>query len=1664
MKEVSESIKGMVVDLHPMEMEDGSYAFCLNGTILNFDGNGLPIVQNDGSNILGIRFPDGYIVVGNKNIIEQNRILWFLYNPETEDSQIGESLYKQNIRQHANDFIGLNVCDDCEFTNIEQTPLEKRVQLPLLTYHTIQIDECFNFSNLYPVKSIVYKIIPCGIEVHFEDYNNPMRYIIFQYVSDDETKNLIIKQSFYEIIGYTDDDCQSPIYGTDIDCNKLSIQPNIDIPCIEFSNLIDGGSVLAGSYQFFISYGDDKSNNLSPWFGSTNIIPVKSRTITVDTDYQTNKAIVLNINNIDLPAAPFQYYNLAVAKTINNFTTFYFVGTFPIVQKTYIYTGSENTERKLDPTEIFAKPVYYKTAALLTTSNDILFRGKLKEYIQPNFQRIANNIILYWQTMAIPEGLYRDPSVSNKFKGCMRDEVYPYGIRFHFTNGQISNVYHIPGRDSEDSDLVTLLNDDVFRSTGCAVGPLPKGGGDSQPLPRWLIYNTATIEGGELNIFDGCNESCYQYGKMAFWESRETYPNNPEIWGDLCGKKIRHHKFPDSTVTHIHNNQDGDPDESYLNNNIIFPIGVKVDVESVSTAIADGINDGFITSEDAARIVGYSIVRGNRYKNKSIIAKGLIFDVNQYKRIDSSDGDHVVKIDAEPILFANYPYNDLRDNGFLTDDFKNYQFHNTPQGEDLPFTDSQRYTFHSPDTHFNQPEAGSELKLETVEYGQSEGYFTVSKDQAKQKLLSDASYALALTGGIVAALLKTVQPEESSYTIRGIDLSALGVAAGSYGPTITPPIGPQALWYEQNTGIGLPAIIPMSTIERKTIKGTRKQFFAPTSVAAFPDEAPALVLLDGVGGLIGFLNSSADFIRIVLEEMNLLLDVIKAFAPDRDWCVQYNSVGKYNNFSVVENDGGYKRRVLSASAYLDPTNQYVNEEVDPTTGQFSSIKFNNLNRESSLYLKYSGNPFLTAGDDTFGGHVDVSRARMSEADCRLDYKIYKNISSFYASIKNSQPSQYGSVYNIEYILTESCYYKMNERPEECRTVWGGDTFINRFALKIKVPYFLNTTFGLPDDVDFDFSGQTNLAFPRMYYNNTGTIGSEFSDIGDIFNIEALIDNLGRPKSIRDCSTSKFFYQNGYIYLYHYGLPYFLVESDINVDMRHGENVLEKDFYPNQSDLDFWLQEINVPIKEDNYYFYNNSYSKQNKETSLAVDGPDFIPNKECLEDDRNRIIYSDNINWLVYKANNFLNYPLNRGKLTGIDGIENNAVMIRTENTTAVFKSILRFPVNGQTLQVGDGGLFSNPPQQLAETTLGHVGSQHVQCMHTEFGHIFVDAKRGKIFSIGPDGSDTDLSKQGWEMWFAQNLPFNILRSFSNIPVEDIDNNFNGLGIAMSFDKINKRIFITKLDYKLKDKKNTDNIVYDPVTKKFMKGSSEVFLKSKYFVDCSWTVSFSFLSKSWVCPHSFIPNYYVDSVEFFGAGLNSDNSFWLHNVINSSYQVYFGKLYPFIIEPFFKFSGVVNCLKSIEYDNEVRRYTSDYDYISLYDKPGFNKAVIYNENYNTGLLNLIKTNKSDQTLTGKYPIRGFGYWDIEIAIANNKWRFNQFYNLLREGSTIPQWKYKGNNIEKNLNANAFNYNKNPFDLSRLRGEWFKLRLINDSDSNHKILYKFTTANEVKTFR
>ena len=74
--------------------EDNIYTFMKNGQSIDESGNNFTL-SNEHSNILANRFKEGYFVVGFKNSVIKDVTYFFLYNPDTNVSEIG---YIENNR------------------------------------------------------------------------------------------------------------------------------------------------------------------------------------------------------------------------------------------------------------------------------------------------------------------------------------------------------------------------------------------------------------------------------------------------------------------------------------------------------------------------------------------------------------------------------------------------------------------------------------------------------------------------------------------------------------------------------------------------------------------------------------------------------------------------------------------------------------------------------------------------------------------------------------------------------------------------------------------------------------------------------------------------------------------------------------------------------------------------------------------------------------------------------------------------------------------------------------------------------------------------------------------------------------------------------------------------------------------------------------------------------------------------------------------------------------------------------------------------------------------------------------------------------------------------------------------------------------------------------
>lgn len=1647
--------RGGYPDLGLMNVPEGTFLYCLNGAMEAKSGDpNKEVVSNDGSNLLAINFPEGFAVIGRQHITEQNRTLFFLTNPTTGFSQIGEVL-DCNYDDESDDIESAAPCADCDIPiELVREPLETITQVPYCTYQTIVNSDCLGFDINYPIR-VRYRITDCSLNLYFTDRKSERRFVYFDYNPD----NTLALQNRFKVISGFDTNCNQPIYQEQIDCNKILYHPHYDVPCLDLVEVTTGGSLLAGTYQFLSAYADVEGNELSDFTAGTQIIPVFTRQITFETNYPTDKSIRLKLNHLDSTDV-FLYYTVVVAETIDNFTTFKKLGVFPTSQTTIDYTGNEILQ-KLTADDIFFKRLYYQKAGNVTNANDFLFFSDLLEYHKPNLQRVANNIKLYWQTAAIPEAVYKDPQNSFRFRSADRDEVYPYGVIFTMDNGQEFGPYHIPSLsatyliENYAFDVNQIIdNDDVQQDTSCS-------GLDRNKL--WQVYNTAFIISNPHEVIKDCDfNHVWEWGEFSYWESIRTYPNEPAVWGDLCGKPIRHHKYPDSSVTHIHDGLSGV--KKFSDNNIVYPIGVRVDHNSVKQALIDAVVAGIITQADSDRIIGYRIIRGNRVGNESNIAKGLLFDVWNYSKNNKT------------YYYPNYPYNDLRPDYFIAPTSDTYKGSNTSLPTTSTFASTKRYTFHSPDTHFKNPTIGTEIKLETLEYGQSEGFFNLCDLQSKQKFLSTAATTLALVAGVAAAFATDNKTECKTIVNKNYQMLT-GTSPGAF---LTTPAVPLV-----NTPV---PIITSGVAGIPDIFGPAK--YDPVTGLAIPDPFdPAYLQATEVHQqtcrsktfhnldnplLVGFLQQLIYLGMLAMKEMQIIEDLIKALSPLKNLSIQYNSAGKYNNYLPVLNNGN-KIRAIDRSAYLEPNIQLINEAIDATTNTFSNVYVNNWNRERSVYLKTdtakSAFPSPAVADTS---RVTMNNAGLAQED--LLKRFNRSVSSYYGTIKRFIPDQYGNIGDIQYVETNGCNFNLASIYGTSETgVFGGDKFITRFALKRKMPFFLQTRFRFLPEADVEYSELGNVGFPNYYFNTDTALLERVANntftfsLASIFDGALLQDLLGVAATRLDARKNKFFYQSGFIHLYNYGIPYFLVESDVNTDFRYGQNSLEKDFYPHQQDLEFWLQEKNVPITEDNYYFYNKSYSKQDKESFISVELPKEDL-RECTVVHPDRVISSLPTsadrkidNWLIFRPNDFFDFPLQFGKLVGLDGIEQDKVLVRFENTAQIFNAYDVLKTDSKEIQIGNGGLFSSRPKEFSSTDLGYAGTQNIAILQTEFGHIWTDAERGQILNLEPNARGLGDITEGMEGWFQENLKFRIKQDFPKIELRNLDNNYKGIGLHLSFDKRFKRMFITKLDYK----KINRNVTYNPDTNDFyFEGKKISVYDERYFCNKSFTVSYSFKDQNWMY-HSFTPNYYVDNIKYIQSGINfvnrgqTNSSLWSHNLTNKSYQVYYGKLCPFILEipsegrvrnnPYQGESpNPSNIINSVTYDSTALRYHNHYDY--SYDRlVTFNKAWVYNERQHSGELNLNVRNENDMVASVSYPKVVDGKQQILVTNKKNKWSFNQFWDTVNtQKGNIPFVLNTCSNADKVLNLPALNYFKPDIEKAAIRGATNRIRLIQDANSTHKI--------------
>ena len=1447
---------GLNMDQTLNQIKPGTLTYALNATLENFDASSVNY-QNEQGNEFCLQFPSGYSLIGTYFINEKNKHIFFLVNSNIGMSQIG---YMDN--------------NDC-------------------IYHVLVEAACLNFNVNHPIHKVVHKIANCRTEIYWTDGLNSRRYL--------DIENIPYLPTF------NSDPCD-PTFTDQLDCNQLKIQPNFLIPELEVTNIYNGGDLTSGTYQFAIQYSDASGNPYTSYYSITNPTPIAdSNEVSAIFDYKVGKSIEITINNLDTSGL-YTYYNIAVIATINGVVTPMLVGTYSIENQvdTVTYTGQNNTLISLSLTDIFEKYPYYDVAQDLTAAQDILMWDGLTSIDRINYQEIASKVDLLWETYKIPNTEnYADELNATNLRGYLRDEVYAFELVFLLKNGKQTDGFHIPGRALDFDDLqyadVPDTNPD-FIGTPDYVDPTSGVGYSAY----WKIYNTASLIGFATGNPIG-NATPYQYGKFAYWESIETYPCNIDVWGDLASKPIRHHKFPDVLVSPIFESpvyQLTPGFKPVIQNNAIFPIGVKLDISQVQSLI----QNSSLTQEQKDNIAGFKVVRGNRNTNQSIIGKGMLRNVGTYTRQEQT------------LYYPNYPYNDLNEDPFINQSSNSYSV--LEQSEvwivECRITGTYEYT----DTN-----SAKLISCVPMIAGQNYEFCSLTRPKylTGQACIGPANWDVVVFDASICTDAYKLRAD-IEWTCNNSSLQTLKLGYVPYcqidggylfcngkynqiAPVIfinrmsigtwpyyededdgffgsaeavcfTTPVwtGPQALGelppyvrgscdqrYSRRSKLndicGVSKPIPAITSEASA----RRQVFNSPDTSFSQPFLGNILKLENVmfgGGNAHFvpvrgnakyrllsrqaqqdaLDSSfaiagADITAIFTAYQAYLTIYINGITR-KNYAQSFNSIASYDYSADITNSGN-KQRQLDINVYLNPGVFNVGDDKN----------INNFQRESSVYTKtidkYIPLPFpnktaslLDSNGDslisdvsrfTIGRGGDSSYCKSDNAVNTINYcntpEREQDISvvAYYASLKNIFENQWGQIYSYETIDTG--FQRMFDVSSYTNdVVFGGDTFINRFAYKTKLPFFLDNRVNGVDDSDIFYDEIGNIGYPK-FWHSARSILYTYRNLINIVSIKAhSFDCYNDPASIiRDtdgaAGTLRTFY-DGYFYMFAYGVPNFYCESNYNVDLRQAFNLREGDYWPHVSTSipDDWVQEEFTSIAYDNSYFYNVTFSKQNKENFFSHLPADW--NEQlCFTHYPFRVVYSDPQinnadtrvnNWLIYSPLSLFDFPQNYGNLTSLDGIQNRAILARFENKSLLYNKLLTMNTsNPQAAYLGNPSLFTNTPIDFAETDLGYVGSQNKFLLKIPQGQITVDAKRGQIFLLTNEGANEITAfGSGVNRFMTDHLAFEILRYFPEI---DTDNHFNGIGLHGVYDSKFERVIITKLDYIPIDK----DVKYDPVTKEF---------------------------------------------------------------------------------------------------------------------------------------------------------------------------------------------------------------------------------------------------------
>ena len=763
------------------------------------------------------------------------------------------------------------------------------------------------------------------------------------------------------------------------------------------------------------------------------------------------------------------------------------------------------------------------------------------------------------------------------------------------------------------------------------------------------------------------------------------------------------------------------------------------------------------------------------------------------------------------------------------------------------------------------------------------------------------------------------------------------------------------------------------------------------------------------------------------------------------------------------------------------------------------------------------------------------------------------IASHYAAIKNRIRNQYGQLDGIKQIIISPCEQKIDYTnlpivgPYVCDGInyttkkipitpifFGGDTYINRYTEKNNMFFFYDWLYNSQDGIEFNYLLYQQINQPRFWANSssfdssdatpnlsggltpgTGWKPTKFYNL-DYYNDPA----IGAPNFYdytNDTTNGPYpgFWRakEAYFYLASSSVIDFFVESDAIVDFRQaGDYEWEKHYDPYRyTDLFRMFEMDPASITENNLYRYDYSLSISKMFSQYLTSGNlqsryyDPEISNLCYTYYPDRIYYSlptqfesFKDSWFIFLVNNYKEFQT---QISGVKSINKSGLFITFKNSSPVmYQGVDTLQTDlGTKVTIGDGGLFSQPPQAAtnADRPYEYGSSQNrLSVISTPAGIYYVSQNQGKIFQYS--GGLKEISQTGLKWWFNYFMPYKLTEDFPDYPYKD--NPVAGIGCQALYDNDNSVVYFTKKDYKLKPE-YVGLTTYVPLDRKKQKdyfvvstlpGSTFLLGDPFIFDDASWTLSYDPKNDFFISFHDWHPDLTLASKTTFLTIKN--NGIWKHNFICNDYCNFYGQNYPFEIELPVITGQTITTMKSVEYllESYKRNQNNCVDQFHVLDY-NFDKAVIYNSEQISGYLNLNIYPKNSIALTQQYPKlnqSNLQSFDILFSKEENKYRFNQFWDITKDrgefpigsnypptgpvipGTTVlqgnydeqPLWLTSPNGYTRVINSLAVDYNKPELQRKKFRHYLNYINLYKENSGDVNMIVKIINTKSQISLR